>query len=95
MTINYDYKLQGLLIDVDEDELKRIAVDLCTEFNSTDLLDKQINHITYQKKYERSPNDNSKNILLFTLYSIFSFSSFIVLALGMYKLYEIIRDLIY
>ena len=47
MNILYDYKMQGLLIEVTKEELQSVAKDICTKAGQMDLLENEIHHVTY------------------------------------------------
>lgn len=55
MSIQYDHKMKGLLVDVTEEELKNIATEVCNRNERVDLLDKDIHHVTYIPPVSEKP----------------------------------------
>ena len=47
MTIRYDHKTQGLLVEVPEGELETIAADIRGRAGGSDLPENDIRHVTY------------------------------------------------
>lgn len=90
--ISYDYKFQGLLIETEDDEFNEMVEQICKEADPIEFGDKPIHHITYQKKLEPRADKQSTGIFFFILYGVLSITGLCIMMLGLYKLYEVIRD---
>lgn len=90
MKINYDRKFNGLLIELENNELDKMAASICSASNKKDLLVNRIDHITYQRTYQRRRFDKSKTTILFISYGVLTVLSLLLIPLGLYQLYQII-----
>ncbi len=94
MKVNYDHMFQGLIVEIDEDAFLQMTRDLCTDSDQTEWLEKTIHQIIYQGPTKEDSKGNERTILLTALYGLLPVFSFVLMGLGGYKLYEIVRDLV-
>ena len=64
MSVEYDYKMRGLLVEISEEELKDMAQEACEKHEDEDLLENRINYITYQLPV---PEEKKKKQAIFWL----------------------------
>lgn len=94
--IHYDHKFGGLLIELSDEELQKLARQECEKHNETELLENRINHITYQLP-EKKPDTKHKKILSIGYISIIVFWIIFLglIILGVIKFTETLANWIY
>jgi hypothetical protein len=82
--------MKGLMVELDSDSLHLKARELCTENDKPELLNEEINHITYVIEEPQDAKSRRKRLNLIILKVLAAWILFFLVVLGLYKFGEII-----